>query len=80
MLLDPAASLADGVCDARVEELDPLRGIVAGVVGILDECAPSGAGAEAGEALQATGVFRRGSSATSIAGSLGPPNALDNDT
>jgi hypothetical protein len=36
--------LASHWLDAPVEELDPLRGIVAGVLRIVDERAPSGAG------------------------------------
>jgi hypothetical protein len=36
--------LASHWLDAPVEELDPLRGIVAGVLRIIDERAPSGAG------------------------------------
>jgi hypothetical protein len=42
-LLDAGASPANWL-DAPVEELDPLRGIVAGVLRIIDERAPSGAG------------------------------------
>jgi hypothetical protein len=42
-LLDAGASPANWL-DAPVAELDPLRGIVAGVLRIIDERAPSGAG------------------------------------